>query len=104
MTPNYYCFNEKGETNLPDNFELKKLKGSGLKPVIFLDSCVCLHIVKLIDHKKKAGEINKLRILNLKEYYSKHDIQINPLFGLMELSQEDNNFDKEKFWDLCDAR
>lgn len=96
----YLCFNEKGEASLPDNKLIDKLINNGTKPVVFIDSCVCLHIVKLIDHGKKANGINKKKILWLKEYVTKNKIKVNPLFGLMELCSTKGKIDNTKFWDL----
>src|SRR5690606_33148219 len=72
-----------------------------IEPIIFLDSCVCLHIIKVIDHGKLAKNVDFSRILALKEYIEKHpDIRINPFFAFLELCSQKGTFDKEKFQDF----
>ncbi len=71
------------------------------EPVIFLDSCVCLHIIKVIDHKKLAKNIDFSRLLSLKEYLSNHpNIRINPIFALLELCSLSSGFDSQKLHDF----
>ncbi len=53
-TYSYKCFDQKGETNLPSNQLIEEFYQEKIEPVIFLDSCVCLHIIKVIDHKKRT--------------------------------------------------
>lgn len=97
---NYYCFSEKGEVLLPNKLEINISIANGMKPIIFIDSCVCLQIIKLVDHGKKATEIDKEKIFNLKEYIQKNNIELSPLFGIMELCSRNENFDTQKFWDF----
>lgn len=96
----YYSFSEKGEIPLPSKEACSELISKGVKPIVFLDSCVCLHIIKKIDHKHKATNIDKVKVANLKEYLSRTPVSVNPLFGLMELCYKEGNFDKSKFWDF----
>lgn len=97
----YGCFSEKGEASLPSKEEISQKISDGLEPIIFLDSCVCLHIIKVIDYGQQATGVNVSRILALKEYLSKHpDIKISPYFGFMELCMCNGSFDKEKFKDF----
>jgi len=96
----YYCFNEKGETHLPEKDKINELYENGTRPVVFIDSCVCLHIVKLIDYGKKATGINIKRLHSLKEYISNNNMKLQPLLGLIELSQNNGKVDNDKFWDF----
>jgi len=96
----YYCLTQKGEKKLPNQKEITEFHQSGIEPEIFLDSNVCLHIIKIVDYPKNPIGVNKERLIVLKEYISKHNIRINALFGLMELSYSKNIFDKDKFQDF----
>ncbi|MHC5202186.1 hypothetical protein [Myroides sp. LJL119] len=97
----YDCFDQKGETNLPDNQFIESLIKNDIEPIIYIDSCVCLHIIKVIDHKKKAKNINFERIISLKEYLIKHpSIQINPFFALLELCYLKTGYDSKKMFEL----
>lgn len=97
----YYCFSEKGDSNLPSSEELDDSLSNGFTPVLFIDSCVCLHITKCIDYGKKATNINIQRLINLKEYLAKHPkIELNPFFGLVELSSSKDEMDLRKLSDL----
>lgn len=95
----YYCFSEKGEVLLMDLVIDNSIQNE-IKPIIFIDSCVCLQIIKLVDYGKKATDINKDKILNLKEYIQKTNIEMSPLFGIMELCSRKEVFDVQKFWDF----
>jgi hypothetical protein len=97
---NYYCFSEKGEVLLPNLLEINQSILNGIKPIIFMDSCVCLQIIKLVDYGKKATEIDKEKIFNLKEYVQKNSIELSPLFGIMELCSKKENLDVQKLWDF----
>lgn len=68
----YSCFSEQGEVKLPSQEEISKKISAGIEPVIFLDSCVCLHIIKVVDYGRQATGVNQLCIVTLKEYLSKH--------------------------------
>lgn len=96
----YNCFSEKGQTNLPDISEILISIQSEIEPVIFIDSCVCLHIIKVVDYGKKATNINFSRIIALKEYLNNKPVKINPLFGLLELCLKNGEFDSDKFRDF----
>jgi len=100
MKNEYFCFNENGKVTLPNTLEIEELLEQEIEPTIFIDSCVCLHIVKLVDYRKEAVGIDKEKLFYLKEYLSKNPIDLNPIFGLMELSQNGDLFDKNKFWDF----
>lgn len=96
----YYCFSEKGEVKLPTQEEIKYFHEQGKSVVIFLDSCVCLQIIKVVDYGKQAKNIDFSKILYLKEYISKHPVDISPFFGTLELCTRENTFDERKFWDF----
>ncbi len=96
----YYCFSEKGETHLPTIEEVQTFVESGVEPVLFIDSCVCLHIIKVVDYGKKATNINLSRIILLKEYITETRLHISPLFGILELCSKGDSFDERKFWDF----
>jgi len=96
----YSCFSEKGQTDLPEISELLSAIQSNIEPIIFIDSCVCLHIIKVVDYGKKATNIDFSKILSLKEYLQDKPVKISPFFGLMELCLKDGTFDKIKFRDF----
>lgn len=96
----YSCFSEKGQTHLPETNELLTIIQSGVEPKIFIDSCVCLHIIKVVDYGKKATNIDFSKILSLKQYLHNRPVTISPFWGLMELCLKDGNFDKDKFRDF----
>ena len=96
----YSCFSEQGETILPNSNELHAIINTGFEPNIFLDSCVCLHIIKVIDYGKKSTNIDLNKIIRLKEYLHGHPIKITPFFGLIELCTKDGQLDKGKLEDF----
>lgn len=96
----YYCFNENGEAKMPSKEDVSISISKGIKPVVFLDSCVCLDIIKTVDYKNKATQVNKSKVINFKNYISESQIHISPLFGLMELCFKAGKFDEDKFWDF----
>jgi hypothetical protein len=96
----YSCFSEEGQTNLPKISELLSIIQSNIEPVIFIDSCVCLHIIKVVDYGRKANNIDFSKIISLKEYLHDKPIKLSPFFGLMELCLKDGIFDKIKFRDF----
>jgi hypothetical protein len=100
MQTTYSCFSEKGETELPEIDELESILQSEVEPIIFLDSCVCLHIIKIVDYGKRAANIDFSKIIALKEYLSNNPININPFFGLMELCLKNEFFDVDKLRDF----
>ena len=75
-------------------------KEHGIKPIIFIDSCICLRIVKVVDYGKQATNVELQKILSLKKYISEHDIEINPFFGLLELCFKGDKANEEKYWDF----
>lgn len=94
----YNCFSEKGYCDLPDNEFIKNCFEQEVEPVIFLDSCVCIHIGKVIDHKRLARGIEISKIIALKQYIHKHpDVKINPFFALLQLCSKNGVLDKGKF-------
>ncbi|WP_367867580.1 hypothetical protein [Pedobacter sp. WC2423] len=97
----YNCFTEKGQSDLPDNEFIKDCFQKGIEPVIYLDSCVCLHIIRVIDHRRSAENVDFSKIIALKEYIDKHpDIKISPFFAFLELCTKNGAIDKEKFQDF----
>lgn len=96
----YYCFNENGECNLPSKTEIKNLKTKGIEPIVFLDSNVCLNIIKIVDKGRNATNCNKNKVFKLKEYLDKTGIEIHGLFGLMELCQKEGILDTQKMTDF----
>ncbi len=96
----YGCFSEKGQSNLPETDGLLSIIKSGVEPKIFIDSCVCLHIIKVVDYGKKATNIDISKILSLKEYLHNKPITISPFFGLLELCIKNGFFDRTKFRDF----
>ena len=101
MLISYSCFSEKGECPLPSQEFIDECIRDSIEPIIFLDSCVCLHIIKVVDYGKNATNINFSKILALKEYMEKHPkIRINPFFALMELCNQTGILDKQKLLDF----
>ena len=97
----YSCFSEKGECSLPSKEFNEECYSKGIEPVIFLDSCVCLHIIKVVDYGKNAKNVDFLKIIALKEYLAKHpEIKLNPFFALMELCNSKGILDKDKLLDF----
>ncbi|TDX87311.1 hypothetical protein [Epilithonimonas xixisoli] len=97
----YSCFSEKGECPLPPQEFIDECLKDGIEPVIFLDSCVCLHIIKVVDYGKDATNVDFSKIIALKEYLEKHpEIKINPFFALMELCNQTGVLDKQKLLDF----
>lgn len=97
----YNCFSEKGEVSLPNEIFIASCLEDGVEPIVFLDSCVCLHIIKVVEHKRKAQGVNMQRILVLKEYITRHPtIRIDPFFAFLELCSQKDGFDFEKFEDF----
>lgn len=96
----YNCFSEKGQTDLPEINEILSTIQSGIEPIIFIDSCVCIHIIKVVDYGMSATNIDFSKILSLKEYLNNKPIKINPFFGLMELCLKNGSFDPSKFRDF----
>jgi hypothetical protein len=97
---NYHSFTEKGYKVLPDKQELLALLNDNIEPILFLDSCVCLDIVKVIDYKRKAINANIQKVINLKRYISSNNLKVRPMFGLIELSYENGHFNTKKYWDF----
>ena len=97
----YSCFTEKGNCSLPDEEFIRGCLEQGIEPVVFLDSCVCIHIAKVIDHRREAKNIDFSKIISLKKYIHEHpDVKINPFFALLELCTKNGTIDKEKFQDF----
>lgn len=97
----YSCFGQQGETILPDQAAINAMIQKGLEPKIFLDSCVCLHIIKLVDYGKKATSIDFNKLIALKEYLHHHpSISITPFFGLIELCSHTGALNSLKFADF----
>ena len=96
----FYCFNEKGECDLPTLNQIDEAYSDGVEPVLFLDSNVCLNIIKLVDKGRYATNYNKDKVVNLKEYISKTGMNINAMFSVMELCQNNGVFDPDKAADF----
>lgn len=96
----YHSFTEKGYKTLPKNNEISELSKNNIEPILFLDSCVCVNIVKVIDYKRKATNANIDKVINLKKYISKNNLKTKPTFGLLELSYENGNYNMGKYWDF----
>ena len=96
----YFSFTEQGYKSLPEEKEISELSKDNIEPILFLDSCVCLNIIKVVDYKRKATNANLQKVINLKRYISKYDIKVRPMFGLFELSYEKGDFDIKKYWDF----
>ncbi|MBO9676307.1 MAG: hypothetical protein J7577_22895 [Sphingobacteriaceae bacterium] len=101
INPHYSCITEKGKCNLPDNEFIEDYLSKGVEPVVFLDSCVCLHIIKVVDHRRAAKNVDFSKIIALKEYIEKNPkVKINEFFALLELCSRDGVIDKEKLQDF----
>lgn len=100
MKDAYYCFGQYGEKPLPGLNEISCILNEGIEPVIFIDSCVCLDIIKTIDYRNKAQNVDRKKLVSLKEYISKTKIRLSPIFGLIELCYQGGIFNESKFWDF----
>lgn len=97
----YACFSEQGKVILPDQTVIDNCYQDGFEPIIFLDSCVCLHIIKVVDYRKAATNVDFAKILDLKKYLEKHPgIRVDPFFALLELCNNKSGFDQEKLQDF----
>lgn len=96
----YSCFSDAGEIKLPNQEELNVLIQSETEPILFLDSCVCLHIIKVVDYGKKATNVDLSKIIELKEYIAAHEVNISPMFGLLELSLKEGEINESKLMDF----
>lgn len=97
----YHFFNEMGECNTPCIDELTKITKEGMASVFVLDSCVCLDLIKLVDHKAKA-RIDKDSLFHLLELVSETNSEIFALGGILEMSHQKESMilDKSKFMDF----
>ena len=97
----YNCFSEQGEEALPDNMFINECQKQGIEPVIFLDSCACLHAIKVVDYGRSATNVDLSKIIALKQYMENHPgAHVSPFFGLIELCSRDNALNHEKFRDF----
>lgn len=97
----YNCFSENGEAALPNRTFINQCLQQGIQPVVFLDSCVCLHIIKVVDYGRSARNVDFTKIIALKEYIENHpDVSISPFFGFIELCSRENIFDTKKLQDF----
>ncbi|MEI9956235.1 MAG: hypothetical protein WDM90_08020 [Ferruginibacter sp.] len=85
---------------MPELEELQSFIQSEKEPIIFLDSCICLHIIKVVDYGKNATNIDFTKIIALKEYLTNKPIKLSPFFGIMELCIKDGALDENKLWDF----
>lgn len=98
--PLYECYSEQGKSNLPSHSEVNKMTSMGLVPLLVIDSNVCLEIIKFINYKKSATQIDKEKILNLIEFVQKNDgVEVFCLYSFLELTHKRVNLeiDKDKF-------
>lgn len=97
----YNCFSENGEVALPNRTFINQCFEQDIQPVVFLDSCICLNIIKIVDYKRSAKNVDFTKIIAIKEYMENHpDVSISPFFGFIELCSRDNIFDTKKFQDF----
>jgi hypothetical protein len=96
----YFSFTEKGKEDLPSKEEILYLESENTRPIIFIDSCVCLDIVKTINYRNKVQSITREKVLHLKEYLTDSKIRLKPMFGLIELCYEQGRFNEKKFWEF----
>ncbi|MAQ76081.1 MAG: hypothetical protein CL613_07095 [Aquimarina sp.] len=96
----YYSFNQQGECDLPSAREVKALVNDQINPIIFLDSNVCLNVIKVVDFGKNAENCNKEKVLHLKKYISKTGIEVNPILGIIELCLKNGELDYQKMTDF----
>lgn len=97
----YNCFSEIGEAVVPDKPFINQCLQQGIKPIIFLDSCICLHILKVVDYGRSAKNVDFNKIIALKEYIENHPgVSISPYFGFIELCSREHVFDTKKLQDF----
>lgn len=96
----FESYTEQGKSSLPTRADITEMTSNGLTPLIVIDSNVCLEIIKFINHKKSATQIEKEKILNLIEFVQKNEaVEVFSLYSFMELSHNRGNLEinKEKF-------
>ncbi|THD30875.1 MAG: hypothetical protein DI588_14595 [Flavobacterium johnsoniae] len=86
---------------MPELTGLREIKSSGKSLFFVLDSCMCLEIIKLADHKKKANVSHKL-LFNFLDLVKRSKAKFFSLGGLVELCTDHNNkeIDSQKFYDF----
>ncbi|HAF28295.1 MAG TPA: hypothetical protein DCG75_04525 [Bacteroidales bacterium] len=97
----YHSFNDKGECYFPSVQEINDFEKNGFHPILLLDSCVCLDLIKFVNYKKKS-QLDKAKLKNYLEYIKKHKIETISMFGLLELCHDPKTmeFDINKFWEF----
>lgn len=97
----YHTFNEKGKANFPTDIELIENSNKGIEPVLILDSCVCLELVKFADYKNKAN-VDRKKVIHFLDYIHNKKIEIISFSGLLELCHDSMTmtFNKIKFEDF----
>lgn len=97
----YHTFNEKGETSFPTDIELIENLNRGTEPVLILDSCVCLELVKFADYKNKAN-VDKKKIIHFLDYIHSKKVETICFLGLLELCHDpiSMTFNENKFVDF----
>lgn len=101
MAEEYYAFNDKGAATLPSKKEVIESENREIHPVLLLDSCVCLDLVKFVDHKNNA-KVDKTKVRKYLDYIKRSNIETISFFGLLELCHKPDtmSFDIDKFWDF----
>jgi len=86
---------------MPELTDLREIKSFGKSLFFVLDSCMCLEIIKLADHKKKA-KINHRLLLNFLDLFKRSKARLFSLGGLVELCTDhySKEIDSEKFYDF----
>ncbi len=86
---------------MPELTELRDIKSLGKSLFFVLDSCMCLELIKLADHKKKAKISHKL-VFNFLDLVKRSKARLFPLGGIVELctDHDSKEIDSEKFYDF----
>lgn len=98
---NYFVVDENGESELPTFLQAQESRRNGRRPILFLDSSVCMEIVRFVDYKRKAN-VDRYKLLHFHTYIRKNKSEVTPLLGLIELCTNKETFqiDEKKFIDF----
>lgn len=99
MGEHYNFIDFKGGLSTPDNQDFIKHWMDGRTPIIVLDACVCLDIVKFVNKNKFSTDFELQRVKNFLLYSISVNCDFLSSFGILELAIERPNFsiDSEKF-------
>lgn len=101
LATHYYFISENGKIELQNwpDIDLQNIDAEE-RPILVLDSSVCMDIVDLIN-KKESCKADKVKIFNLIAYAQINKIEHFALYALLELSYDRTTLkiNEEKFFD-----